>query len=89
MPFEVTSNLERLGLIAARQEKWPLAARLFAFGSAYHAQRKVLRPFSAGFVYEQLRAELNQRLTPDELAGYAAQAGGEEELVAEVRETWQ
>ena len=89
MPFEVTRNLERLGLIAARQEKWPLAARLFAFGSAYHAQLRVLRPFSSGFVYEQLRAELNRGLTPDELAGYAAQAGGEEELVAEVRETWQ
>ena len=42
------------------------------------------RPFNSEFVYEQLRAELNRRLTPDELAGCAAKAGGEEELVAEV-----
>jgi hypothetical protein len=55
----------------------------------YYAQRKVLHPFSSEFVYEQLRAELDRRLTPGELAGYAAQAAGEEELAAEVHETWQ
>ena len=46
------------------------------------------RPYGWAWLL-MLQAELNRRLTPDELAGYAAPAGGEEELVAEVRETWQ
>jgi hypothetical protein len=43
---------------------------------------------SSGFVYEQLREKLMQRLTADELAGHVAQAGTEDDLGEEVRDAW-
>ena len=90
MPHEVVRNLERLGLIAAKENRWALAARLCAHSEVYHSQRKVLRSFSSGFVYEQLQAELTYRLTPALLTNARTEAQwlGEEQLLAEVAAAW-
>jgi hypothetical protein len=90
MQFEVVRNFERLGLVAAKQNELPLAAKLFAFSTTYHAQRKVLRSFSSNFVYQQLEAELRARLSPEDLSRIASSLSSrsEEELVTDVASLW-
>ncbi|MBI0538416.1 hypothetical protein D9599_22895 [Roseomonas sp. KE2513] len=85
LPHEVTANLERLALIAAREGNLGTAGRLFGYVESCHAQRGILRSFGSQAVHDRLLAVLHRRLAPEELERLATTGAilGEEAMVME------
>ncbi|WP_426955595.1 ATP-binding protein [Muricoccus radiodurans] len=84
MPAEVTANLERFGLLAAREGKPDIAARLMGFGEVRQQQGGTLRGLSAQAVHDKLRQEVSAALPPDALRTLITEGAGysEEQAIA-------
>ncbi|ONG53549.1 hypothetical protein BKE38_11685, partial [Pseudoroseomonas deserti] len=82
MPREVAANLERAGLLAAREGKPRLGARLMGFAEARQDQAGHQRSPSSQAVHDRLLAEVSAALAPADLSALRAEGAGLSEEMA-------